>query len=75
LIGAAERPRADLTVDKRSQDYGRFFIIEAYRSEHETMLASKHFETKSVEEAGLFLFEHGGFARWISTVLCLAVLL
>src|SRR6202012_2475360 len=39
-----ERLRADLIVDKLSQDYSRFFIIESYRWEHEAMLASKHFQ-------------------------------
>ncbi len=39
-----ERLRADLVIDKLSQDYGRFFSIESYRWEHEALLASKHFE-------------------------------
>ena len=39
-----ERLRTDLIVDKLSQDYSRFFIIESYRWEHEAMLASKHFQ-------------------------------
>src|ERR1700681_2093094 len=39
-----ERLRADLIVDKLSQDYSRFFIIESYRWEHEAMIASKHFQ-------------------------------
>ncbi len=39
-----ERLRADLIVDKLSQDYGRFFAIESYRWEHEAMLATKHFQ-------------------------------
>jgi WD domain, G-beta repeat len=39
-----ERLRADLIVDKLSQDYSRFFAIESYRWEHEAMLASKHFQ-------------------------------
>ena len=39
-----ERLRADLIVDKLSQDYGRFFAIESYRWEHEAMLASAHFQ-------------------------------
>jgi WD40 repeat protein len=39
-----ERLRADLIVDKLSQEYGRFFTIESYRWEHEAMLASKHFQ-------------------------------
>ena len=39
-----ERLRADLIIDKLSQDYGRFFSIESYRWEHETMLASAHFQ-------------------------------
>lgn len=39
-----ERLRADLIVDKLSQDYGRFFTMESYRWEHEAMLASKHFQ-------------------------------
>lgn len=39
-----ERLRADLILDKLSQDYSRFFSIEAYRWEHEAMLASKHFQ-------------------------------
>ena len=40
----AERLRADLIVDKLSQDYSRFFAIESDRWEHEAMLASKHFQ-------------------------------
>src|ERR1700730_11391997 len=39
-----ERLRADLILDKLSQDFSRFFSIEAYRWEHEVMLASKHFQ-------------------------------
>src|SRR4051794_32418963 len=39
-----ERLRADLILDKLSQDYGRFFSIEGYRWEHEAMLASQHFQ-------------------------------
>lgn len=39
-----ERLRADLVVDKLSQDYCRFFTIESYRWEHEAMLASAHFQ-------------------------------
>jgi len=39
-----ERLRADLVVDKLAQDYGRFFSIEAFRWEHEAMLASAHFQ-------------------------------
>src|SRR5580704_241546 len=39
-----ERLRADLIIDKLSQDYGRFFTIESYRWEHEPMLASRHFQ-------------------------------
>jgi hypothetical protein len=39
-----ERLRADLIVDKLSQDYSRFFTIESYRWEHEAMLASKTFQ-------------------------------
>jgi WD40 repeat protein len=39
-----ERLRADLIVDKLSQDYRRFFTIESYRWEHEPMLASGHFQ-------------------------------
>src|SRR6202035_1736054 len=39
-----ERLRADLIVDKLSQDYSRFFAIESYRWEHEPMLASGHFQ-------------------------------
>jgi WD40 repeat protein len=39
-----ERLRADLIVDKLSQDYGRFFTLKSYRWEHEAMLASKHFQ-------------------------------
>lgn len=39
-----ERLRAALIVDKLSQDYSRFFAIEAYRWEHEAMLASAHFQ-------------------------------
>ena len=38
-----ERLRADLIVDKLSQDYSRFFTIESYRWEHEAMLASSTF--------------------------------
>jgi WD40 repeat protein len=39
-----ERLRADLIVDKLSQEYSRFFAIESYRWEHEAMLASHHFQ-------------------------------
>ena len=39
-----ERLRADLIVDKLSQDYSRFFNIVSYRWEHEAMLASQHFQ-------------------------------
>ena len=39
-----ERLRADLVIDKLSQDYSRFFAIESYRWEHEAMLASAHFQ-------------------------------
>ena len=39
-----ERLRADLVIDKLSQDYGRYFSIESYRWEHEPMLASGHFQ-------------------------------
>jgi len=39
-----ERLRADLIIDKLSQDYSRFFTIEPYRWEHEAMIASKHFQ-------------------------------
>ena len=39
-----ERLRADLIIDKLSQDYSRFFTIESYRWEHEAMLASEHFQ-------------------------------
>jgi hypothetical protein len=39
-----ERLGADLIIDKLSQDYGRVFTIVSYRWEHETMLASKHFQ-------------------------------
>jgi hypothetical protein len=39
-----ERLRANLIVDKLSQDYSRFFAIESYRWEHEPMLASGHFQ-------------------------------
>jgi hypothetical protein len=39
-----ERLRADLIVEKLSQDYGRFFAIESYRWEHEAMLGSAHFQ-------------------------------
>jgi hypothetical protein len=39
-----ERLRADLIIDKLSQDYSRFFAIESYRWEHEAMIASKHFQ-------------------------------
>src|ERR1700734_3221322 len=38
------RLRADLIIDKLSQDYSRFFTIESYRWEHEAMLASAHFQ-------------------------------
>src|SRR4051812_13694172 len=41
---AEERLRADLILDKLSQDYSRFFVLEAYRWEHEVMLASRHFQ-------------------------------
>ena len=39
-----ERLRAELLIDKLSQDYSRFFAIESYRWEHEAMIASKHFQ-------------------------------
>jgi len=39
-----ERLRADLVVDKVSQDFSRFFTLETYRWEHEPMLASGHFQ-------------------------------
>jgi WD40 repeat protein len=39
-----ERLRADLVIDKLTQDYSRFFAIESYRWEHEPMLASGHFQ-------------------------------
>jgi hypothetical protein len=39
-----ERLRADLIIDKLSQDYSRFFTLESYRWDHEAMLASKHFQ-------------------------------
>ena len=39
-----ERLRADLIVDKVSQDYARFFTLSTYRWEHEPMLASGHFQ-------------------------------
>jgi tetratricopeptide (TPR) repeat protein len=39
-----ERLRADLVIDKLSQDYARFFKLESYRWEHEPMLASGHFQ-------------------------------
>jgi WD40 repeat protein len=39
-----ERLRADFVVDKLTQDYSRFFTLEAYRWEHEPMLASGHFQ-------------------------------
>jgi tetratricopeptide (TPR) repeat protein len=39
-----ERLRADLVVDKISQDFCRFFTFETYRWEHEPMLASGHFQ-------------------------------
>src|SRR5215470_5805447 len=39
-----ERLRADLIIDKLSQDYSRFCTVESYRWEHEAMLASKHFQ-------------------------------
>jgi len=39
-----ERLRADLVIDRLAQDYSRFFTIEAYRWEHEPMLASGHFQ-------------------------------
>jgi WD40 repeat protein len=41
---ADERLRANLVIDKLSQDYSRFFSIESYQWEHEPMLASKHFQ-------------------------------
>jgi hypothetical protein len=40
----AERLRADLIVDKLSQEYSRFFTVEPFRWEHEPMLASGHFQ-------------------------------
>jgi WD40 repeat protein len=39
-----ERLRADLIVDKLSQEYCRFFVVESYRWEHEAMIASGHFQ-------------------------------
>jgi WD40 repeat protein len=39
-----ERLRADLVIDRLAQDYSRFFTIEAYRWEHEPMLASGSFQ-------------------------------
>ena len=39
-----ERLRADLVIDKLTQDYSRYFTIESYRWEHEPMLASGHFQ-------------------------------
>lgn len=39
-----ERLRAELIVDKLSQDYRRFFAVETYRWEHEPMLATGHFQ-------------------------------
>src|SRR6516162_6504923 len=39
-----ERLRADLIIDKLSQDYSRFFSIESYRWEHEAIIASGHFQ-------------------------------
>jgi hypothetical protein len=39
-----ERLRADLVIDKLAQDYSRFYTLEAYRWEHEPMLASGHFQ-------------------------------
>jgi len=39
-----ERLRADLIIDRLSQDYSRFFNIQSYRWEHEAMLSSKHFQ-------------------------------
>jgi WD40 repeat protein len=39
-----ERLRAGLIIDRLAQDYRRFFAIEAYRWEHEPMLASGHFQ-------------------------------
>ena len=40
----AERLRAALVIDKLTQDYSRFFELEAYRWESEPMLASGHFQ-------------------------------
>jgi WD40 repeat protein len=39
-----ERLRANLIVDKISQDFSRYFTIETYRWEYEPMLASGHFQ-------------------------------
>jgi WD40 repeat protein len=39
-----ERLRADLIIEKLSQDYSRFFAVESYRWEYEPMLASGHFQ-------------------------------
>ncbi len=39
-----ERLRASLVIDKLTQDYGRFFDIEAYLWEHEPMLSAGHFQ-------------------------------
>jgi hypothetical protein len=38
------RLRADLVIDKLTQDYSRYFSLESYRWEHEPMLASGHFQ-------------------------------
>jgi hypothetical protein len=39
-----ERLRADLIVDKLSQDYSRHFAIKSYRWEYEPMISSGHFQ-------------------------------
>jgi hypothetical protein len=39
-----ERLRADLIIDKLSQEYSRFFVIKGYRWEHEPLIASRHFQ-------------------------------
>jgi hypothetical protein len=40
----AERLRAALVIDKLTQDYSRFVVLESYCWEHEPMLASGHFQ-------------------------------
>lgn len=48
-----ERLRADMIVEKLTQDFARFFVLESYRWEHEPMLASGHFQD-AIDPPGRF---------------------